>query len=218
MPTPPPLPPPSRTPTMQGGVETVAAAASVQSPLRPPSPTPPGPRRPDGEEEEQRSVSHEALGDPQAHLDRCTHSLHLPCFCALRVRAETDLRCSTCRATTTVDQSDRRALQEHSDEVMSAALTTARQEAPEGEERTAQRARFVAGRAAARGSRVICSICNRVVEDRTYVRVVCSCYLHLRCALGFVENSDHGITGSTRITCSPPPHTRGANTLLWVPS
>ena len=196
----------------------MSAAESAQSPLRPPSPPTPSPRQPGEEEEEQCSVCHEALSGPQVQLDCCTHSLHLPCFCALRVRVETELRCPTCRAIATVDQSDRRALQEHSDEVMSAALTTARQEAPEGEERTAQRARFVAGRAAARGSRVICSICNRVVEDRTYVRVVCSCYLHLRCALGFVENSDHGITGSTRITCSPPPHTRGANTLLWVPS
>ena len=73
----------------------------------------------------------EALGDPQVHLDYCTHSPHLPCFCALRVRAETDLRCPTCRATATVDEPDRRALQEHSDEVMSAALTTARRGIPE---------------------------------------------------------------------------------------
>ena len=64
-------------------------------------------------------MCHKAFGDPHVHLDCCAYSLHLPCFCALRVRAETDLRCPTCRATATVYQSDRRALQEHSDEVMS---------------------------------------------------------------------------------------------------
>ena len=128
-------------------------------PLRPPSPPPPGPMQSGGEEEEQCSVSHEALSHPQVHLDCCTHSLHLPCFFALRVRAETELRCPTCRATAPVDQSDRRALQEHSDEVMSAALTTARRRMPEREERTARRARLAVGGDAARGSRVICSIC-----------------------------------------------------------
>ena len=43
-----------------------------------------------------------------------------------------------------------------------------------------------------------------MVEDRTYVRVVCSCCLHLRCALGFVEDSAHSRNGSTTITCPNP--------------
>ena len=60
---------------------------------------------------------------------------------------------------------------------MSVALTTARRGMPEREERTARRARFAVRGDAARGSRVICSICNGVVEDRTNVRVVCSCFL-----------------------------------------
>ena len=88
--------------------------------------------------------------------------------------------------------------------MMSAALTTARGGMPEREERTARRARFAVGGDAEIGSRVICSICNGVMEDRTYVRVVCSCCLHLRCALGFVGDSAHGRTGSKTITCANP--------------
>ena len=42
--------------------------------------------------------------------------LHLPCFCALGINAETDMRCPKCRATTMVGQCDRRALQEHGGE------------------------------------------------------------------------------------------------------
>ena len=122
-PTPLPAPPPTRmtgssstpplllslarTPTTETGGETMSAAESAQSPLRPPSPPTPSPRQPGEEEEEQCSVCHEALSGPQVQLDCCTHSLHLPCFCALRVRVETELRCPTCRAIATVDQSDR---------------------------------------------------------------------------------------------------------------
>ena len=148
-------------------------------------------------------MCHEALHDPQVHLDCCTHSLHPSCFCVL-VWAESDLRCPTCRATATVDHSDRRALQEHNDEVMSAALTTARQGIPEREERTARTVKSAVGGDAARGSRVICSICNGVVEARTCVRVVCSCCLHLRCGLGFLESLAHGRTGSTTAICPNP--------------
>ena len=154
--------------------------------------------------EERCSVCYEALTYPQVHLDCCTHSLHPPRFCALRARAETELRWPTCRATATVDQSDRRAPQEHNGEVMSTALTTARRGMPEREETTVRRARLAVSGDAARGSRVIFSICNGVVEDRTYVRVVCSCSLHLRCTLGFVEDSAHSRTGSTTITCPNP--------------
>ena len=129
------------------------------------------------------------------------------------------MRCPTCRAIATVDQSHRRALQEHSDEVMSPALTTPRRETREREERTARRARSDVRGAAARGSRVICSICNGVVEGRTHVRVVCSCCLHLCCALGLVEDSAHGVTGSMTITCPKPRLTVEAPThLLWIPS
>ena len=87
---------------------------------------------------------------------------------------------------------------------MSAALTTPRRGMQERDKRTARRARFAVGGDAARGSGVICSMCNGVVEDRTYVRVVCSCCLHLRCALGFMEDSAHGRTGPTTITCPNP--------------
>ena len=65
-------------------------AALVQSPLQPPSPTPPGPRQPGGEEEEKSSVCHEALGDPQAHVDCYTHSLIHHVF--VLSASETDLR------------------------------------------------------------------------------------------------------------------------------
>ena len=150
-PTPSPLLSLARTPTTETGGQTMPAVASAQSPLRPTPPPPPGPRQSGGEEEDQCSVCHEGLSDPQVHLDCCTQSLHLPCFYALRVRAETESRCPTCRAAVTVDRSDPRVLQEHSDEVMSAESTTARTGMPERDQRTARRARFAVGGDAAKG-------------------------------------------------------------------
>ena len=88
--------------------------------------------------------------------------------------------------------------------MMSAALTTAGRRIPEREEKTARKARSDVEGAATRGSRDICCICHGVVEDRVYVRVACSCCLHLRCVLESVEDSAHGITESTTVTCPNP--------------
>ena len=79
---------------------------------------------------------------------------------------------------------------------MMSVVLTVRRRMPHREERTARRARFAVGGDAAKDSRAICSTCNGVVEDWTYVRVVYSCCLYLRCALGFVGDSAHGSNGS----------------------
>ena len=100
---------------------------------------------------------------------------------------------------------------------MMAALTTARKGTPEREERTARKARFAVGGDAARGRRVICSIRNGVVEDQTHVRVVCLCCLRLRCALEFGEDSAHGRTGSTTITCPNPASRSGRQHITLGP-
>ena len=60
LPTPPLLPSLARTLTTETGGETMPVAAAAQSPLQALSSQPPGPRQPDGEEEEQCSVCHEA--------------------------------------------------------------------------------------------------------------------------------------------------------------
>lgn len=115
------------------------------------------------------------------------HSLHPSFFCALRVEGETDLMCPTRRGTATVDHLDQRMLQEHRDEVMSAAFIRARRGTLERKEGTAPRVRSAAVVGARRETRDICSVCNGVVEKRTYMRVACSCCWYLRCALSFVD-------------------------------
>ena len=164
--------------------------------------------------EEQCSVCHEALSDPQEHIDCCTHSLRLPCLCTLRVRAETELRCPTYRVTATVDQSDRRVLQEHSDEMMLAALTTARRGMPEREERAALRARFIVGRNAARGSTLSAAYATEWWRTGPMygwsVHVVCASSVRL----GSWRTQLMAETDRPRSHSRAPPHTRHDNTLL----
>ena len=64
------------------------------------------------------------------HLDHCPHSLHPPCYAALRIKAAATLRCPTCRAAVTVEEADRRAFQQHSEEVMIEAMAAAQQTMP----------------------------------------------------------------------------------------
>ena len=67
--------------------------------------------------------------------------MHLPCYAALRVRAEADLRCPACRATVTVNEADGMTLRQHGNKVMVEVLTVARQEMlPDGEARLTTRA------------------------------------------------------------------------------
>ena len=138
---------------------------------------------------------------------------------ALRVRAEADLKPLTCRATAAVDQSDRRALQEHSDEVMSAALTTAQRGMPEREERTARRARFAVGGDEARGS---CVISAAYTTEWWRTGPMCGWSVHVACTsavrLGSWRTQLMAETERPRSHARTPPHTRPDNTLYWVPS
>ena len=136
---------------------------------------------------------------------------------ALRVRAEADLKPLTCRATAAVDQSDRRALQEHSDEVMSAALTTAQRGMSEREERTARRARFAAGGDAAWGSRVSAAYATEWWRTGP----MCGWSVYVACTspvrLASWRTQLMAERDRPRSQARTPPHTRDDNTLLWVP-
>ena len=136
---------------------------------------------------------------------------------ALRVRAEADLKPLTCRATAAVDQSDRRALQEHSDEVMSAALTTAQRGMPEREERTARRARFAAGGDAAWGSRVSAAYATEWWRTGP----MCGWSVYVACTspvrLASWRTQLMAERDRPRSQARTPPHARDDNTLLWVP-
>ena len=77
---------------------------------------------------------------------------------------------------------------------------------PRREERTARRAESLVGGDGARGGRDTCGIWNGLVAGWTYkyMRVGYSCRLRFRCALGLVEDSARGGTGSTRSICPNP--------------
>ena len=182
------LPRPSRLTStrMPEGCSSALAPTSElpPSPPRTPSPTP--------VEDQLReevtvdcSVCDETLAAPMVYLGCCPHRLHLPCYAALRVRAEASLRCPASRATATINEADRMAIHQHSNEVMVEALTTAQQDlpanggakAPTGTTRGQRR------------RRVICSICHGLVEATVCVQVSYSCEVHRRCALGFCEDA-----------------------------
>ena len=108
-------------------------ASTPESPPPPPrtaSPTPEGLGQPRAKPPEDCCVCYETLVAPMVHLCTCPHRLHLPCYAALRIRAATDLRCPACRATAPVGHAGRRALQQHSEELMAEAMAIARQEMP----------------------------------------------------------------------------------------
>ena len=149
------------------------------------------------------SVYYEALASPLVHLESCSHRLHLPCYAALRIRAEANLRCPACRATVRVDEADRMALRQHSNEVMLEVMTVAWQEMPAGGEARLT-TRFTRGD---RRRRTICSVCHGLVEETTRVQVSCSCDVHSRCALGFCEDAisrARSFGGVHLVTCPNP--------------
>ena len=94
------------------------------------------------------------------YLVSCPHRLHLPYYVALRVRAKDNLRCPACRATVTINEADRMALRQHSNEAMVEALTIAQQKIPAngGAEKPTGTIR------GERRPRVICNICHGLVE------------------------------------------------------
>ena len=128
-------------------------------------------------------VCYEALGAPMVCLGSCPHRLHLPCYVAFRVRAGTNLRCPACRMTGTVNEADRLASRQHSNEVVLEALSVAQNEMPaDGGGGAPTRTTM-----SERERRAICSIYHGVIEETTHVQVSCSCDVHRRCALGFVR-------------------------------
>ena len=116
-------------------------------------------------------VCYEALASPLVYLENCSHRLHLPCYAALRVRTEADLRCPACQATVTFNEGNGIALRRHSNEVSVEVLMVARQEMPaDGEARLTTRATR-----GDRRRRAICSVCDGLVEETNCVQVSCSC-------------------------------------------
>lgn len=116
------------------------------------------------------------------HPGRGPHRLHLSCYATLRVRAVANLRCPACWATATVEEGDRRALRQRSDEVMAEAMAVARRAMPAGEGGGSSARATLDGRT----GRVICSPRNGLVEETAFVQLPCSCNVHRRCTLGFV--------------------------------
>ena len=172
------------------------------SPPRIPSPTPTENRLRE-EPPEDCCVCYEALAFLLVYLTSCSHRVYLPCYAARRVRAEADLRCPACRATVTVNEADRMALRQHSNEVMVEVLTVARQEMPaDGETRLTTRATR-----GDRRRRAICSVCHGLVEETNGVQVPCSCDVHHRCDLGFCKDAiprDRTFGGVHLVTCPNP--------------
>ena len=183
--------------------------STPESPQPPPqtaSSTPARHGQPRVEPSEDCCVCYETLSAPLVHLRACPHRLHLPCYAALRVGATTDLRCPACRATVTVGLANRRAPQQHSEEVMTEATAVARRKMPTGGGGGSSTRATRAGR----GGRVICSICHGLVGERAFVLISCSCEVHRRCALGFVEDAIsrariNGVrTVTYQVTCPNP--------------
>ena len=56
----------------------------------------------------------------------CLYGHHLPCYVAFSIRASPNMCCPACRTTVTVEEADRRAIQEHRCEVIAAAMASAR--------------------------------------------------------------------------------------------
>lgn len=156
----------------------VSALASTSEPAPPPpqtaSPTPEGTEHPREEVLEDCRVKYEALAAPMAHLGSGLHRLQLPCYVARRVREAANLRRPACQATVTIEEADRKALRQHSEEVTSKAMAIARRAMPaRGGNGSSIRATRNGG-----GGRVICSICNGLVEETAFVQVSCSCHVH----------------------------------------
>lgn len=59
------------------------------------------------------------------HLGISPHRLLLPCHAVLRVRAVANLDCLACRAIVTVENADRIALRQHSEEGMAGEMAIA---------------------------------------------------------------------------------------------
>ena len=138
--------------------------------------------------------------DSMVCLGSCTHRLHPPCYAALRVRAGTKLRCPT---TVAVNDADRLASRQHSNEVMLEALSVARHEMPAegggGEPRRTTRSET--------GRRAIRSICHGHIEETAHVLVSCSCDVRRRCALAYCEDVIPRATyvgGASQVTCPNP--------------
>ena len=118
-------------------------------------------------------------------LGSCPHRLRLPFYAALRVRAEANLRRPACRATATVNETDRTSLRQHSNGVMVEVLAVERQERPANEGARAP----VRSTTSDRRRRALYSICRCLVKVTTCVQVSCSCDAHHRRPLGFCEDA-----------------------------
>ena len=119
---------------------------------------------------------------------------------------ETHLRFLASRETVTVEETNGIALQQHCEEVMAEVIAVARRAMPARE----RGGSFTRAARNGRGRRVICSICHGLVEEDAFAQVPCSCDVHRRCALGFVEDaiSRDRVSGAStltyQVTCPNP--------------
>ena len=93
-----------------GGTHSLVPAPELPpSPPRTPSPTPTENQLRE-EPPEDCCVCCETLASPLVYLESYSHRLHLPCYAALRVKTEADLRCPAYRTTATVNEADGMAI------------------------------------------------------------------------------------------------------------
>lgn len=119
------------------------------------------------------------------HLGIFPRRLHLLCYAVLRVRAVANLHCPAHGATVTVENADRIALRQHSNVMKAMAMAIARR-AMSARGRGGLSTRAIRH---GRGGRVICSFCQGLAGEIAFVHLSCSCDVHRRCALGFVEEA-----------------------------
>ena len=142
------------------------------------------------------------------HFDSCFHQLHLPCYAALCIREAAKLRCPTCRATATVEEADRKALQQHREEVVADAMTVVLRAMP------ARRrgGGYPPGLHGTAGEGDMQHLLRVGGGDRL-VHTSCFCDVHRRCTLGFFEHLIPRARGNDvrsltyQVSCpNPAPH------------
>lgn len=107
----------------------------------------------------------------------------------LHVRVVVTLCFPARRSTVTVEDADRRALQQHTQEVFADAVAVARRAmlARRGGGSSTRATRDGRGGRHGWRGRVVCINFHWLVEEATLMRVSCSCDVHHPCALSFVE-------------------------------
>ena len=108
--------------------------------------------------------------------------------------------CSLCRTQATIAEVDRQALHDHGGYVIPAEFDVVRR-AMLVDESGEPLTRWASDRF--KGNQMICSNCDGFVDHADFVHALCSCCAHLRCEMGFVEDTTFRC-GVGRVTCPNP--------------